>query len=746
VALSQGGVMARRDRYRTTGVLAILVLVAAVAAIWSSRRVPDSVREERHGKLLPSLRREQITRIEFASPTEQFTVFKENGRWFLAQNGRRNDADESEIERILTEAEFASPARHLGRLDAHGRDRFGLAHPRMRVTLREAHDVSQSFAVGGAVSDESNAYVEVDGTGYVVSGTLADAFARTALDLRDRTLSEIDTAHLTRLELDGEGGHRVLEQANGVWRLTTPAEGRVKRSRIDSMLHDLRDMRATRFVADDASAATLARYGLATPVVTLRAVRSAGAPIEWRFGGACGSYSDEVAILRADRAAVACVGRAVFDNVRAPTDELRDDKILWARTDEVERVRVHATSGEFSLVRDHDHWRAEGGSGDADSDAIEAWLTTLGNISTEARLDANTASTHGLEPVARWIEVTRTGIEGSERLEIGDNDADHLYVRRSGETAVLGLDPSTADNLRIDGARFRSRQLVRDVADEMSGLITDAPTFHDATTRVAGEWQLTVPVQAPGDATTIRAAATRLASLDADRWVALVPAAAHGLTTPRYRIVARFEGVGPESVDAGPDGGRPRVREYTLSIGAAAPGGGAYASMTNRPGVFVLSQTAVDELAQPHVARSLVETERNAIDRIEITRPHVGAAGQDHIVVHRDGDVWRTDAGQPADRTRVEALLSRLVLVQATRAIGYGAAGADQHIGDTTLTLTLAAAPADGGHAQPRTIRLLLGAPFGEGADASVYARRDGLDATLAVSRDVADAVRDYSP
>ena len=104
-----------------------------------------------------------------------------------------------------------------------------------------------------------------------------------------------------------------------------------------------------------------------------------------------------------------------------------------------------------------------------------------------------------------------------------------------------------------------------------------------------------------------------------------------------------------------------------VAIGAAAPGGGAYATISTRTGVFVLGQNAIDEITQPHLDRNLVEIDRDQVQRIEITRT-AAAGSAAHLTIRRDGDVWRTDTNAPVERTRVTTLLDRLTLVRAPRA------------------------------------------------------------------------------
>ena len=271
--------------------------------------------------------------------------------------------------------------------------------------------------------------------------------------------------------------------------------------------------------------------------MTATRATGSGPSVMYRFGGPCGDYHDEIAVTRNDTGAIACVGRAILENVDRHADDMRDDKLLWARPTRSSAYAFTRRAGEFTIVRDHDHWRMDGATGEVDNDAVDAWLNALGSFAAETRLAPADAAAHGLAPATQWIEITRTGVEGAERIDVGTADADRMYASREGEPAVLGLDPSRG---RQSSHRRRAIPLPTDscatCADELTALVTDAPTFHDEASRIDGTWHVTRPVDALGDPTVIRGAAQRLATLDAERWVSLEPLPAHG---PRHAALSR---------------------------------------------------------------------------------------------------------------------------------------------------------------------------------------------------------------
>jgi hypothetical protein len=726
--------MGSRRNLRTTAVMSALVTLGVAALYWSNRQVPDIVRDERRARVLGALRRSEIQRVEVDRGAERFECLREGARWFVANGPRRAEADETEVERMLSEAEFAQPVRAIGPLDPSLRARFGLDAPRARVTLREsAGGVSVRFSIGADVRDERAVYLEHEGLGFVVARSLAEAYLVRAADLRTRNLVELELDRVTRIELARpDGPIAMVRQSRGNFRLD--GGERVARPAVDALLGDLRELRATRFLHEDATAADLTRLGLQAPRATVTVSRTARPSVVIRYGNDCPGHTDEVVARRDDSTLVACVARASFDNATRPLEQLRDDRLLFARPDEIDRVTLGNASGSLTLRRAGEGWRLEGARGEADLESVQAWLDALAATRAESREPLSQSAARGLEAASAWIEVGRTGEESRERITLGSRDADHVYLRRDGEPSILAVSSAQSETLFADAARFRPRSVVRDVPEELRALVTEAPDFRDEVTRDGGRWSLVHPYAGGADALVLRSVAERIASLDAARWVSLEPRPEHGLTPPRARVLARFEGDGP-AADGGVDAGLARVREYAIALGTPAPQGGVFARIDGRDGVFVLAQGVVDELLQPHAERQLLSLEREGVQRIVCE-----GRGRARFAIRREGASWRTEDGAAFDRARAEALLDALASVRAPRVFGYGPSPASAGLGQLAITVWSAS-----GDAAARAIRVEFGAEFA-GSPSGVYARVEGIDATVSVPDETARALRTCGP
>ncbi len=725
-------------RYRTVLLLAGLILACALYIFHDRSAATTDALEARRRNLFPGFQRERVDQIDVSVGTGAWTLRRHGDDWVVSTGGNGRKADAVEVERMLSEIEGAEPSRRLGVMDAATRARLGFGSPRARVTVHEGPRVTARFDIGSAVSDEDSAYVTSDGHAVVLPKSFAEAFARTASDLRDKTVVELDPARINSLVISVRGAVTRIERRGPVWRVLQPDIGRAARGAVDAITSELHTLNATRWLSDDTSTATLAQYGLESPAVRVEVGRAGGASVVLRFGTACPGHDGEYTATREGSSSVFCVGRALLDAVNVSADSFRDEHVLAARTDEVARVHIHGPGAvDFAFHRTSDGWTGDTPGLAMDTESVESWLNALHDLTAAARLSGDTRSAHGLMPARETLEVSRTGVDGVETLHVGSADATGLYVTRDDESVVLQFAPSAAETLVVDAVRFRPRRLVRDSEDDLQAVLIDAGALHEELTRTAGTWRLARPVQAAADGGLVRDLARTLANLDVDRWVSPSPRPEYGLAVPRARIIARFEGPGardPDDAGAGADGG-PRVRTYTLALGAQAPGGGVYGTLEGTSGVFVLPRAVMDTLSQPHIDRGALAVPREDVQRVTLTGP-----GTRRVVIVRSGALWRTENGAPADADRVSDVLDRLAAATAPRAFGYGPAPADAHLGDSAVELTLAT------DAGTSSVRITLGDRFGVGDSAGYYARRDGLDATLSLTVELVDALQEFRP
>lgn len=736
-------------RYR--GTLALALVVAGLGGFlwWDRHRATTSDLDSRRRNVWRAFHRERVDRVEVTHASGRYELVRRGQAWSVRAGAVVRPADAVEVERVLSEIEGAEAARSLGTLDADARRRFGLDRPHTTVVVHEGREVTARFALGGAVEREDKVYVEAgaqeggrDGerTGVVLGRSFGELFDRTATAYRDRAVADVEPSRLDQITITHEGRRVVLARAGGIWRLAEPAWGRASRGAVEAMTSQLRGLRAERVIADEADAAAMRRHGLEPPTTRVEMRRGNIEPVVLRLGEPCPGHDGEVAATREGTGTVVCFARSFVDALRVPPEGLRDDRVLAARTDEVSRVRVSGGApggAELALERAGVGWAATPRGLAVDPEAVESWLTTLHDLSAAQRIDGDARAAHGIGPGSRTLTVEREGVEGSERIVIGDADATGFYVSRDDEPVVLRFPPSAAEAMAVDALRFRPRALLHDTQDDLRALLIDVGAMHEEVVRTEGGFRLSRPLAHRADPALVTDLGRQLAALEVERWVATTPRPEHGLATPRARLVARFEGRGAPT-DGGVDAAVAPVRTYGLTVGASAPGGGSYATLDGGPGVFVLPRSFVELITQSHLDRSAALVPSEGLTRLVLRFTSPART----VTLARDGEGWRTDGGAPADTARVDALLGTLSAMGAPRAFGYGPPGPEMGFAVPTVVVEASY----GGDAGASTARVVVGARYGSGEAAGYHLRRDGLDATLSWPESVIDALRGFSP
>ncbi len=167
-----------------------------------------------------------------------------------------------------------------------------------------------------------------------------------------------------------------------------------------------------------------------------------------------------------------------------------------------------------------------------DVESVEAWLNTLHDIAAGQRLEGDVRAAHGLTTPRVTLEVTRSGVDGVERINVGARDEVGVAVSRDDEPMVLRFAPSLEETLRVEPLRFRPRSVVHDSEEDLRALLIDAPPLREELVRADGMWRLARPVAGDGDATQLGELGRALSDLDAERWVSATPRPEFGLSHP----------------------------------------------------------------------------------------------------------------------------------------------------------------------------------------------------------------------
>lgn len=752
---------------RTTIVLGIIALaMAAFIVFFESGMLSTGELEARRGRVLQRFVRPRVTDVEVRrtgdGEEQRIALHREReedldefelGQWRITAP-IESDADQDAVDQLLSALEWLEARRSLSGITDEDRQRFGLAEPRASVRFSVAGE-DVTVALGGEDPRGEGVYVAVSDRpdeAFVVGQDFVEALEHDVSHFRRKEMfATLRSADVSSVELRTREASARVERAESGWRLREPYEALARTSAIEELFGMIRDVRATRFLAEGAG--DLGRYGLDEPSRELVVSREREghdaadrSPLRLRVGGACPGHEGELTAMAGDEGPVVCVEAESVALLDQGADRLRESRLLAMRDDAIERVEIEGPT-DLQVRRDEGDWELVRGEDEqpADDEAIADWTRALRAQEALAYEPASDEAlrARGLASPRATVTFVASDEDRSESIALGAADAESVWVRR-GDDPQLARFPIAAEALLTPGAiRFRDRRLVRDAEENAVRMRVARAGTEETVEKRGTEWRVSAPVEVPADRVIVRDVARALASLTAIRFAADRAGPEHGLERPRIVLTATFEGPLP-SEESGEDehdhehehddeeeAGPPR--EIVLRIGAPTEGG-AFARLGEDQAVFVVAGELVEDLEGPLASRDLLATETSELESLAIVR------GGERVELRREGDGWSAGQG-PADEARTTLILDRLASMRALGTTSYGEPAPDAGMGAPALVLEVRRRSG-----APEQYELRVGAPGAAGDDGWYHARRSDLAIGYRLGAPVVRAFLDYQP
>jgi peptidyl-prolyl cis-trans isomerase B (cyclophilin B) len=240
------------------------------------------------------------------------------------------------------------------------------------------------------------------------------------------------------------------------------------------------------------------------------------------------------------------------------------------------------------------------------------------------------------------------------------------YAKRAGDEPVFAVVADAADSLLEGHLAFRDRQVLRPAKkDKIVKIAVQRGAIRYAAEKKGDKWTLTSPVGEDADESAVGRYLDRMNDLTAEK-VAAEDAkgnekalAGYGLDKPS----GWFEIAEETSAD-------PKVQK--VLIGKPSASGGLYAMVPGGDLVYELSRYAADDTGGEFVRRSLMAFDKTKAKSVTVASRH----GEMRLV--KTGLGWSVEKpgpAAPADKDKVEALLSALAALGAERVVEYAPAG-----------------------------------------------------------------------
>ncbi len=458
---------------------ALLVLAGVVSYIWFVERKHEPKPEgEREKVTVLAVDKAKAKEISLATAGgETIRLVKEGSAWKVAAPFAA-PADTSAVESILTSLEKLE-ADEVVVEQAASLAEYGLDKPSRTVTAAvEGAKDPLTVQFGAKSPDGSSVYARTVSSPkvFLVASWVEGSFDKKPFDLRDRDLLHVKRDDVRSLEVAGpEGSYALARTDAGEWAFTKPVATRAGRWSVDGLLGTVENLRMDSVAAE--AATDVKPFGLDKPARSVGLVLKDGSTRTLEIGGAAPdptatpvpSPSPSPA-KKGEKPAppkptkyyarqsgtdlVAVVPATLADDLAKGMGELRAKRLLEVATYETEGFEAAAAGAKKTYAKttakdkdglDKTQWkRTAPDAKDLDTTKVEDALFKMGGVEVSEFVDQPQAlAAYGLDTPVLKVTVKA---KSESWIEVGKKDG-AVYARRNGDSAVLKLDPTKAEEL-----------------------------------------------------------------------------------------------------------------------------------------------------------------------------------------------------------------------------------------------------------------------------------------------------------
>ncbi len=589
---------------RTTLILLGIVVALAVWIKYFESKGPGTADAKRQAQNVLNFERDKVDGLQIQNGDDTIELRRANGKWRV-EAPIQDQADGAMVERLLSDLETwqkdeTIPAEEMR---AH-KDRlaeYDLVKPKLRLKLL-GKDQPPEILFGKDAALDGRMYVRFeDGRDtFLVRQTVRGDIAKKAEDFRDRKLTELTTAQITRVVLKTAAGEMEVEKKGNDWEIVKPLRARADSRKVGDLLAQVTSARIQQFVADDRG--DLQPYGLAQPrgsITLFTTDDKQGRTLQ--IGAGPEKEKDQVYARFSARNFVYTLPKTIESILAFTPAELRDRHLLRIDTNVLDRLTIEgAGKAKIVLARKEKDWTlANFDNRPANSEEVARLLETLKNEEVAKFVEdvASDLARYGLDQPRLKITFSsfasentaesKAGEEPFATLALGRLDDDIVYARVGEEPFVVAVRSSLLEDLFTDPVQWQALSIFQFKPEEVHRLAVTTDKEMVVVRGPDGKWTNSNGKEAANQMQADALLST-LAKLRAVRWL--------GGETPQgafdqVQITVTFT--------TSPDD----KAMHKLVVGGPAGGGMWHARVEGRPGVFVLSNPDFNALRMPIVVQ-----------------------------------------------------------------------------------------------------------------------------------------------
>ena len=578
-----------------------MVLAAIVLAVFAYFRFfelkqPGTEEAKRQAQNVVNFERAKIDGVVIQNGDDKIEMRRRDNKWRL-ETPIKDQADGSLIENLLSDLENwqkdATISAKEIEADKNKLNEYGLNKPKLKLKLI-GQDRPPEILFGKEAALEGRMYVRFDNSKetFLAGQSVKKDIDKKPEEFRDRKLTDLITAQVTRVVLKTPAGEMELEKRNDHWEILKPLRARGDDQKIADLIAQVTTAQIQQFVADD--------HGdrLAEPrgAITLFTKDDKQGQL-LQIGGIPQKAKDQVYVRSASRGFVYTLPKKIEEVLNTRPDDLRDRHLVRIDTNILDRITIDAPGkGKIVLARKNENWTiASHNNVPANSGEIRRLIDTLQNEQVTKFVEdiASNLPKYGLDKPQLRLTLssfasentaeTKAGEQPFTTITFGKIDDGSVYARLADEPFIVETRRGLIDQISADAVQWQELSIFKFKPEQIHRLSVAAKNESTLARDAKGEWTWVKRGEIINQA-NLQSMLNTLSSLHAVRWIGPTPPQ-HGFEKPQFTI----------TFTTSPDD----KSSHKLSIGSAAGDGNWFGHVDEREGTFVISNADFTALYLP---------------------------------------------------------------------------------------------------------------------------------------------------
>ncbi len=329
--------------WRTTLILAMIALGVLAYLRFFEMKQPSTGEAKRQAQNVVNFDRNKISGIVIQNGDEKIEMQRRDNRWRL-EAPIKDQADSSLIESLLSDLENwqkddTISAKEI-ETDQGKLNEYGVNRPKLRLKLI-GQDRPPAILFGKDAALEGKMYVRFENSKetFLAGQSVKKDIDKKSEEFRDRKLTGLITAQVTRVTLKTPAGEMELQKTGDHWDIVKPLRARGDDQKIADLIAQITTARIQQFVADDHG--DLHGYGLAEPQGALTLFTQDDKQGQLlQIGGVPEKEKDQRYVRFAPRGFVYTVPKKIEEILSTKPDDLRDRHLVRVDTNILDRITI----------------------------------------------------------------------------------------------------------------------------------------------------------------------------------------------------------------------------------------------------------------------------------------------------------------------------------------------------------------------------------------------------------------------